>query len=162
MLLLVILAWIFTGPAQPGWARKAGTPASLLGGSRSAASSASAVTVPFEGALSGTIVETPTDGYRTRITIDASLSHVAYGRVHVMLEGSALDNGGVQMDRSVATLGTSASPALYRGAVTALDGATLRARVTATNGGTLDLSMDLSINPVAGTVTGSLSASGAS
>ena len=32
------------------------------------------------------------------------------------------------MDRSVATLGTSASPVLYRGAVTALDGATLRAR----------------------------------
>jgi sulfoxide reductase heme-binding subunit YedZ len=32
----VLVAWLFTGPTRPGWARRAGTPSSLLSGAAAA------------------------------------------------------------------------------------------------------------------------------
>ena len=85
--------WAFAGPLQPGWARRAGTPASLLGGTPSAADgrrrpaeraiasgpppmapAPSGLTTPFDASVDGTVTDPGPDrrGNET-ITIDATL-----------------------------------------------------------------------------------------
>ena len=75
----------------------------------------------------------------------------------VRIDGQPFGGGGVEMTSSAVTLGTSATPALYSGRVTALQGTSIQARVSSTRG-SLVLLARLQINPSSGSVTGTLTA----
>jgi sulfoxide reductase heme-binding subunit YedZ len=169
---LVIIGWAYAGPLQPGWARRAGTPAALLGPAASAtngtdaapadpsgantADPTPALVPPFDAALTGTIDEPQPDrrGHET-ITIDAQLAGTVTGALHMVLNGRAIDDGGVSLETSNVTL--SGSGNTYAGAVTELRGTLIDAQLTDATGDTLALEVDLVVDggQVSGRVHGS-------
>lgn len=157
LLVWLVLAWTFTGPDAPGWARKAGTPASLLGGHAAASSATTAWRVPFDARVTGTIRRVATARDRVDISVGAILSGGARGSVHLTIDGAPLGSGGVKMDHGVATLGPVAQPQRYRGSVVAFDATSVRARVHDVAGHTLLLAIRLNIDQAHGTLTGTAS-----
>jgi hypothetical protein len=88
------------------------------------------------------------------------MSGGARGTLNVRISGTALPNGGVSMTTSRVTLGPPASPDLYRGRITALQGSSFAARVSSASGRTLDLRATLQIGSTQ-SVSGVVSASAA-
>jgi len=167
---LAIVGWLAVGPMRPGWARRAGTPAALLARTQPAVAAQSANTAPgvggqqataalftppFTANLQGTLRQTQPDAQgQETVTLDARLSSGASGLLHVVLQGPALDNGGIQMTQSSATLGSTASPSLYQGRVVGLQGTSMTAALRRADGTALQLSIQLQIDSSTGTVTG--------
>ena len=156
LLVLALLGWTFTYPTQPGWARRAGTPAALLGATRTA-TPPTTLRMPFNALFTGTIHQSPTLRGRATITIDGFLAKGTRGRVRLILAGNVLTGGGVQMDRGLATFGTVARPTLYQGSVVALDGTNVTAKVHNAAGNSVTLSFRLKVNSVRTAVIGSVS-----
>ena len=150
-----VLAWTFTGPTQPGWARRAGTPTALLGGAVPASARIAAETMrpPFDASFSGMLTDA-LQGQRATVTIAGSLQHGASARLQIVLEGAALPAGGVQMESSSVALGTTSTPSLYQGTVTALDGTNVEATLRNAAGKTLRLGARLNIDSTGAAVTG--------
>jgi hypothetical protein len=168
-----VLGWLATGPSQPGWAAKAGTPtaASSSGaasaatdpgtdqtsGSADPAAPAASLTPPFTADYSATV--TNADGGSTAtVTIDGTLTGGAQGSLKVVLKGNAIDGGGVQMTSSTVTLTGSSPPVTYTGSVRSLRGGTIAAVVRSESGSTVTLTMDLRVDDAAGTATGTVTA----
>jgi sulfoxide reductase heme-binding subunit YedZ len=165
--LVVIAAFALVGPLRPGWSHRAGTSAALLAqlsGSASASFSsappsnppststppaAEIPTAPFETTVSGTVATSPpgADGDAV-VTLGMRLADSSVP-LQVRIIGPAV-NGGVALHRSEVTFGQ------LHGQVTALDGSTIGANVTGPTG-SLSLTMNLSLDPRAGTLTGQLS-----
>jgi DMSO/TMAO reductase YedYZ heme-binding membrane subunit len=163
---IALVAWLSTGPLASGWARRSGTPPSVLAavgaGTTKPASSAPSATfrAPFSANLSGTAAQrTVNDGDTAEVSIQATMSGGQSGRLNVTIAGTPLDNGGVSMTSSQVSLGPANQPELYRGRITSLEGTRLNARVSNGSGGTIDLRADLNIEP-SGSVTGTLEAAG--
>jgi sulfoxide reductase heme-binding subunit YedZ len=173
----LIAAWVFAGPLQPGWARHAGTPAALLGGSTGTAAATgdapapasqpsgaspstsqrpSALAPSFDAGLSGTLTDPGPDrrGSDT-ITIDAQLDSGAVGTVHVVLSGQAIDDGGVSLSSGTATVSGSGGD-VYTGSVTALSGNVVDAALQSKSGSPMSLELDLVLQgtSVSGTAHG--------
>lgn len=167
---LITAAWAWAGPLSPGWARRAGTPASLLARSagNSAAGSAAAGTgtggasvsagssafpaVPFTAQVSGTVTFGPgaASGYRT-VTLTMTDGNAV--RLKVAISGPAV-SGGVNMTTSSVTLGPASAPAEYTGRIADLEGTVMQAIVSG-NGQRLALAISLTSQTsttVAGTV----------
>ena len=173
-LVIVVAVWAVGGPFRPGWAKRAGTPRSLLASARSAPppassapvappsparapSTASFPTLPFTALLSGTISQAgpDQDSGRVTITIATRLSGGAAGHLDLVLRGQAAD-GGVALRTSTVTFGPPSDPTAYRGQVTTLEGTQLAASVAKGNGQSLDLAINLQIDSSSGTVRGTL------
>ena len=108
---------------------------------------------PFETTVSGTVsTSPPTAGGDAEVTLRMALADTSVP-LRVRIIGPAI-NGGVQMRSSDVSFGQ------LSGQVTALQGSTIGALVTGPNG-PLQLSMNLSLNPGSGTLTGQLSGSAA-
>jgi Ferric reductase like transmembrane component len=166
---LALLAWMVTGPMKPGWARSAGTPATLIAGSRPAAPTngaaapgdvrAGGLTPPFTASLTGSLAQTgPDSAGLSTITIDATLrngANVAGGAFHLVLRGPAANGGGIQMQQSQATLGPPGQASLYQGSVTTLQGTSLSLAMHDRTGHPLQLAVSLQIGQ-AGGVSGSV------
>jgi sulfoxide reductase heme-binding subunit YedZ len=159
---------IFTlaGPLQSGWARRAGTPATLLGHKALAIRPVpvrSAVRPPssFSAQLSGTIDQT-TVGGGAIVELGMRLSGGASGRLRVRLGGVPVAAGGLSMTGSQVDLLTGGS--LFQGRVTALRGQEFTARVRSADGTAIVLRVDLDLDQAQNEVSGSLQAqpSGAS
>ena len=177
---LLIAAWVLAGPLQPGWARRAGTPASLLGRATSDAAAqggpapasvqgpASPPSTPatqpkttlapsFDAAMSGTLTDAGPDrrGNDT-ITIDAKLDSGAIGSLHAVLSGQALDGGGLSLEDSTVTVTGRNSTDSFTGAVTALRGDIVDAHLHSSAGSLLSLELNLVLqgSSVAGTAHG--------
>ena len=95
-----VVAWMIAEPMRTGWARKAGTPSTLLASARTRASSAPAATnasirIPFSSSVQGTLTQTD-DGGRSSIAIDARLPGANDARLRVVIEGSPIPGGGVR------------------------------------------------------------------
>ena len=143
---VAIVAFLLAGPLQPGWARRAGTPSSILNSAATAATAASGAPTPapgtaagpsggastpgagtqagaftgsFSDTLSGTLVSSASG---TTVTIDAGLSGSAPGRLRVVLQGRPATGGGIELTTSSAAIGPAATPSLYTGSVTSLAG----------------------------------------
>ena len=120
---VLILGWAATGPTQRGWAKKAGTPASLLGSSRAGAKAAGApasgFTLPLASPIDGSLSQQGTS-QDVVVTIDASLTGADSGSVRVVLEGQALADGGLQLRHGTVSVGPRGRPTLYSGPVSAL------------------------------------------
>ena len=156
---LAILAWALGGPTQVGWARRAGTPTALLGSSSTTGSGSGATThtsalVPLHGQLDGTLT-TSGGGREATVTIDATVVGSA-ARVHIVLEGTALDDGGLALSRGTVEVGTVVHPSTYSGPVTRLRGGEVVARLAGGTGATAVASVQLEIDPTTEHVTGAI------
>ncbi len=154
-----LLLWYRTGPAQHGWAARAGTPSALLrpqGERVAAARRHRAPTLPrtFVGRLSGTLTQSGPDGSgRVTIRIDTAIRGGVHGKVRLALAGFEVEGGGVSMTSSGVAFAATGSP-VYEGSVVGLSGAHVDAHVSAPSGGSYDLVLDLRINPGTNAVGG--------
>jgi DMSO/TMAO reductase YedYZ heme-binding membrane subunit len=171
LLPLGLLVWLPGGPLAHDWARRAGTPASLLAKSSSASTSAgsqsggsttsSSATSPpsaFTAQLNGTVSQGPMAGGLVNVNIDLNVSGQSLSKLAVHLQGQPIQGGGIQMSASSVTLGPASNPTLYRGTVTALEGTNISAVVRDPQGHTLNLAMGLQIDSNTGSASGTLSA----
>jgi DMSO/TMAO reductase YedYZ heme-binding membrane subunit len=164
---LAVAVFALAGPLRPGWSHRAGTSPSLLaalsgasaasyraGTAPSTAPSAPAATpalpsVPFSTTVTGTVsTSAPDTNGESVVTLTLHLADASDPLV-AQIAGPAV-NGGVEMRRSSVSFGAQ------HGVVTALDGSTVAA-VVGTPSAPLDLAMQLSLDPSAGTVTGQVS-----
>jgi hypothetical protein len=173
--------WAYNGPAKAGWARKAGTPAALLGSSSvgdedvgaGASSGAPDVTtapkatsgsftLPFQADFTGTITRTGTQvGGPASVVIEGSLSGGASGALRVEIDGVLDRSGGVQGQRSAVTMGPSVQPNRYGGTVTSLENTQLVATVVGPDGARTTLFLQFAIEADKREVTGTVTANAA-
>ncbi len=130
---LALLAWLPNGPLGAGWAKRAGTPASLLARTSTSSASApsSAASAPashagssrggsstsssaFRAQVSGTEKQSQLSGGLVQVDIKLTAAGQRLSALDVRIDGQPLDGGGVAMSSSLVTLGTSASPSAYR------------------------------------------------
>jgi hypothetical protein len=168
---LVIVFFTVLGPLQPHWARRAGTPASLLGHSSSSApapvrtATATATPAPttlrppFSARISGHLSQREVSGGAI-IDLAMRLSGGAHGRLRVRLAGAPMGGGGLSLTGSQVDLLARGLPSVMEGKVVFLEGQRLVARVAGSDGSTLQLHADLDINNSDDSVTGTLRATG--
>jgi sulfoxide reductase heme-binding subunit YedZ len=172
---LALAIFALQGPLQRGWARRAGTPASLLPKSYVRVAAVSGATntappgvaapapkatlrVPFSARLTGTATQTDEPGGAV-VDLALRLSGGAHGRLRVRMAGAPLDGGGLSMTGSQVDLLADGLPSVLQGQIVALQGQQFLARVANASGSQYDLRADLNIDSNTGTVTGTLSAS---
>lgn len=157
-----LAVWLPAGPLGPGWARRAGTPASVLAAFSPrprAPAARRAGAHPLPRAFSTTFTGRVSKGTSAGGTAVADLS-LRLARpddvLRVRLGGRALDGGGLALRRSAVTLGSTRDPARYRGRVDTLQGSQLTALVATRSGAALRLTVDLSLgaDTASGTVQG--------
>jgi len=168
---------IFTvaGPLQRGWARKAGTPASLLGGGRtpvasssaagsgspsgsssgSSSAAASALGRAFTATLGGNLRQAPAPGGAV-VDLSLRVSGQIRGRLRVRIAGEPI-GGGLSMTGSQVDFAVAGVPSVLQGTIGSLRGTAFKARVTDTQGTAVELRADLQINDQTNVVTGTLS-----
>lgn len=148
--------WAAHGPLRPGWAAKAGTPASLLAGGGASAgrngAPSGAPAAPFESPLAGRLSQQATPAGMTRITLAMSLETAPPLTMTVTLTGSPSD-GGVQLASSSATFGPASDPSLYTGAVSSISGSDMTVSLVSAHGQPLTVTLALQISSN-GSVTG--------
>ena len=169
---LGLLAWLPSGPLAAGWAKRAGTPDSLLPSARSG-SAATAASAAGASASSGSAsslhgpssFSAPTVGRITQIRlrsgmmlVDVALAVPGHelGKLDIRIEGPPIGGGGVQMSTSRVTLGSASTPDRYDGHVTALQGTNIAATVGNRAGSRLSVVARLRIAPGRGTATGTV------
>jgi hypothetical protein len=172
---LGVVLWLPGGPLGAGWARRSGTPASLLAPTRAAAATAStpvsslapsgssasanAFDRAFTTAIAGSATQRTGPGGLVAVRLATSFHRGSTGLLDVEIDGRPSGGGGVAMSASRVTLGTRASPALYTGQITSLSGDRVAARITRGDGRSLRLDLTLAIDRAGQTVSGTLTAS---
>lgn len=172
---IALILWLPSGPLGQGWARRSGTPVSLLASSAPSSSSPAAATTsvkasnpgsqpnalegPFEVSLSGSIKQGSGPGPGlVAVKIATGFSGPPAGRLDIEIDGRPVGEGGVSLGSSHVTLHSTSTAAAYRGRIVALDGSRLVASVRGSEGHSLSLQVTLAVNTGAGTVSGRLSA----
>jgi hypothetical protein len=158
------IAFALQGPLKPGWARRAGTPPTLLAAARApvltrTVSAPATVALPFAAALDGTSRQIASgDDGRAQIDIAARI-HVAGAplRLGLRLSGRALPGGGLQMGSSRVRLGPGRQADFYRGRVVGLRGDLVVARLTSSGARPVQLRLALRID-AGGAVVGTADA----
>jgi methionine sulfoxide reductase heme-binding subunit len=164
-----IFAFSVRGPLESGWARRAGTPLSLLG-ARTAAdttattSTATASTAPAQRlalpstpTFSGTVQQSRRSDGTAVVAIAGGLAGAATGRLTIDLYGEPLANGGVAMTRSIVSLVTAGSR--YTGSVDALS-ANLVSATLSDGGRSLQMQIALALRGSVATGSVRLTAAG--
>jgi sulfoxide reductase heme-binding subunit YedZ len=151
---MTLIVWFEQGPNRPGWARRAGTPAALLGGgSGRLASAAGLPAFPFTAALRGNVGESVS--LQTGL-VTVAIAAVTRGSVlRLDLQGRPLDAGGVAVTGSRVAFGPPGAPPAYTGTVTALAGDRVQADLSGSDGRlrlSLILRIDLAAHAVGGTL----------
>jgi Ferric reductase like transmembrane component len=180
LLPLGLVLWLPSGPLSTGWAKQAGTPASLLArvhGSSATASSAngssgaasnsgtgnsgsgSAGSASFSAPTSGHVREASLAGGMTLVAISLTLHGQQLSALQIRLRGTPVGGGGVQMTSSRVTLGPSGNPDQYSGHVTALQGTDIAAVVSDSAGSALSIVAQLQIAPTGGAAVGTVTVS---
>jgi hypothetical protein len=165
-----LIIFTLAGPLQRGWARRAGTPATLLGhapasaSAPAATSSASsggrgrhgALSGPFTANLAGTVRESAAPG---GAVVDISLitSGQVRGRLRVRIAGQPDGGGGLSMTGSQVDLAAAGVPSVFQGTINFLQGTEFRARVADSQGSAVNLHVVLQIDNQSNQVTGTLS-----
>lgn len=164
---LALFLWYESGPAKHGWARRAGTPVSLLASRRTVRRSRvpaatvqpRAVALPhsaFSSSLTGTLRQASRPDGLVDIVIRTLLHGGAGGSARLDLRGQPDGGGGVSMTASGVSFVPAGTRTVYVGSVTGLDGARVFANVVAHGGERLQLSFDLNIDSRSNVVTGSM------
>ncbi|HEY5429982.1 MAG TPA: ferric reductase-like transmembrane domain-containing protein [Solirubrobacteraceae bacterium] len=173
---IALFVWLPASPLAAGWAKRAGTPSSLLPRSStrlvSTAAQTSSPVAASQGSSSAPQISssTPVSGSIRQSELPDGFVHVdlrlaragqSLSALDIRIQGQPLGGGGVAMTSSVVTLGTPSDPTLYRGVVTGLNGGSIDAHVQ-TSHDALSLQAQLHIDPNAGAVTGTVTADPAS
>ncbi len=158
---VLLVIWLFSGPLADGWARKAGTPDSVLAavsgttgsgtaGAGAAPSSGSKATptqtatfatVGFAATAQGTLHERAADAKgQVVLSLAGTLSNGATGSVDVELTGTPLSDGGVSMHSGTVTLSDGTNS--YRGAVVGLGSAQVIADMPGPGGASWRVNID--------------------
>ena len=161
-----ISLWAYNGPMQKGWARKAGTPAELLG-TGTATDTGSGTTAggdpfaqPVTAEVSGQLTQTSTTpGATATITLTGTITNGATGRFVITLTGPVSSGGGLSMRSSTVTMGPDDRPTLYRGTITSLRNTDLTTSLTSDSGAAITAEFRLNISQN-NTFTGTLETSG--
>jgi len=162
-LTLAIGGWYLGGPAQRGWASRAGTPQSLLAStvttvSRRAAA-APVVALPsrsFTSTFKGRVRQSSQDANgRVLVSISGRTSGGNSGLLWIRLQGAPIDGGGVSMTASGASYGPAALPNAFVGKIVGLQGTRILLSLVGT-GSTLSLVVDLRIDLATGSATGTV------
>ncbi|HEV3056142.1 MAG TPA: hypothetical protein VGX45_15875, partial [Solirubrobacteraceae bacterium] len=160
-----LLAWLPSGPLAAGWAKRAGTPSSLLpsalasagnggGTGRSATNSgAQSTSTSFNASASGTVDQAAGD--EAQVHISLTLAGEQLSRLGIRIFGRPAAGGGIEMSSSKVALGTAGNPDLYTGVITALNGTNVEAQV-ASGAGRLNVIAQLQIDPAGGTASGNV------
>jgi hypothetical protein len=162
---LGLAVWLPSGPLATGWAKRAGTPDSVLNAfrppvakpvTRTAAAPADPFGHAFSASFSGPLREGTSAGGLEVVDLKLRLNGSPDGTLRIRLGGPPLAGGGLRMDRSAVTLGPPGSPGEYEGKVDFLQDTVLRAKVGSAAGRALRLDVSLSIDgdTVQGTVNG--------
>jgi sulfoxide reductase heme-binding subunit YedZ len=162
---LAVFFWYSSGPAQSGWAARAGTPAALLRRPAAVArlpvsQQAEPASLPrgsFDSRIAGKITSSPrrADGLVT-VDIEARVQGRVRGNLRLTLWGMPAENGGVLMSASDVAFAAAGTTAAYSGRVVSLDGNRVEAQVRNAAGGRADLLVDLEIDPSTDAIGGSL------
>jgi methionine sulfoxide reductase heme-binding subunit len=159
---------VFTlaGPLQRGWARRAGTPQSLLGKTSASfvpstaaptAAGADTLKAPFSGRLTGTATQTQEPGGAI-VDLSLRVGGRVHGRLRVRLAGTPVAAGGLSMIGSQVDFSAVGLASVAAGRIVALQGQQFVARVADSSGSVLNLRANLNIDSNTGAVTGTLSA----
>lgn len=160
-----LLVWLPSGPLAAGWAKRAGTPSSLIpsalasasnrgGTGRSATNSGGQSTsTSFTASASGTVDQATGD--EAQVHISLTLAGEQLSRLGIRIFGRPAAGGGIEMSSSKVALGTAANPDLYTGVITALNGTNVEAQV-ASGARRLNVIAQLQIDPARGTATGNV------
>jgi methionine sulfoxide reductase heme-binding subunit len=164
---VALAAFTLLGPLESGWARRAGTPASLLGTAKPAAelvktspSGSGTVSAPsaFSANLAGSLRQISVSG-GSLVDITLRLSGEETGQLRVRLAGAALSGGGLTLTGSQVDLIARGWPDVLQGRISSLLGQNFDARVVGGSGGVLNLRVRLRVDSQSGAVSGSLDAS---
>ncbi len=158
---LALAGFTLIGPLQPGWARRAGTPATLLGHHSAAAArpvAATTLKAPWSAQLSGTVRQSNVQG-GSIVNLLMSVSGGARGTLRVRIGGTPdAASGGLTMTGSQVDLVAAGLPSAMEGRIQSLQGQQFLARVSGAGEPALTLQANLNINSQSQTVTGSLAA----
>ncbi|HZL48859.1 MAG TPA: ferric reductase-like transmembrane domain-containing protein [Solirubrobacteraceae bacterium] len=172
---IALILWLPGGPLGHGWARRSGTPVTLLASSSPSSSSpvtgtasvktsnpssqSSTLNGPFQVSLSGSIKQGSGPGPGlVAVKIATSFSGPPAGRLDIEIDGRPVGEGGVSLGSSHVTLRSTSTATVYRGRIVALNGSRLVASVRSSEGHDLSLQVNLAVNTGAGTVSGTLAA----
>ncbi len=165
-LALVAGIWLKSGPLASSWARRSGTPPTLLAapvaaaghsaGRTPAVRSGPAPVRPFTADARGTVRQGSTADGTAVVDLLLHLSGGARGALDVRLAGAPTADGGVVMSRSAVTFRPAGQAGAFQGRISSLRGATLVALVGSRDGRALRLraQLTLSENAAGGTVSG--------
>jgi DMSO/TMAO reductase YedYZ heme-binding membrane subunit len=155
----VVGGWLALGPLADGWARRSGTPATLLAVATPSArhSTGSPLERAFSADLTGTVTRSTTAGGLVVVDLRMRLTGGAAGVLRVRIAGEPAGGGGVFMRRSAVTLGPRSDPGALQGRIDGLDGSSIQALVGTRGGRAMRLHLDLRLSEdtVDGTVSGS-------
>jgi DMSO/TMAO reductase YedYZ heme-binding membrane subunit len=157
---VAVLAWYHSGPGQRGWAKRAGTPTSLLVSHRRAPSVPATLAsrlprVRFTALLGATFRESTDPSGSLHVVIAGRLHGGPGGAVRVDLRGEALQ-GGVAMTASGVSYVPAGTRTVYLGSVESLDGSRVVATVRAPSGQNVKLEFALAIDRARGSAGGSV------
>lgn len=154
--------WWQSGPAQHGWAKRAGTPTQLIASRKvkpavmtSGATTTAQPPTSFRSNLAGTMTQASAADGVVRISIRFALQDDPHGRLRLDLRGNPVGTG-VSMTASGISFVPATTRAVYFGTVTGLDGSIVAATVKDAAGDTLQLTMRLSLDPSSGRASGML------
>lgn len=164
---IALLAFTVLGPLQKGWARRAGTPASLLAHAPATAPSA-VVNNPtvtraenrpraFSAALVGSVKQAQLP-VGSIVDLRMRLIGGTHGQLRVRLGGAPIPGGGLSLTGSQVDLIADGIPSVLEGQISSLEGEHFIARVRTSSGTAFDLHVRLHVNTQTDNVTGRLSA----
>ena len=165
---LAVFAWTVSGPLRPGWARRSGTPAALLGSSvRSTSRSSSQgsgasgqLVTPLSASFAGVQSTGPSSGNGlVSVTVQGGFRGTEDGELTVVLTGEAARGGGVILTNSEVFMGPVSSPHLLDGHVTSLSGPSLSAELADSSGKSYTANLRLNASSATDRVTGLLTVS---
>jgi hypothetical protein len=175
VVVVALVVFAAVGPLRPGWSRRAGTSAALLAqlarknaaASTPSTGSPATPTTSNEGATgvgSGVVpappfslglvgsqsTSAPNSQGQVEVTLSMHLQDASSTSLTVVLDGTAIQGGGVAMSSGSVTFGG------YHGVVTSLSGGTLGASISSPTPTTLVLSLavDQATGALSGTATG--------
>jgi hypothetical protein len=147
--------WYLSGPAQQGWAARAGTPQHLIASKRAVRpvrilTNATAPPKSFRAQARGTIRQTAVANGVTSVVVRLRLAGGPGGALRIDLRGTPVDNG-VAMSASGVSFVPATTRTVYLGAVTGLQGNLVAATVRDAAGDQLQLTIELSLDAQTGT-----------
>jgi DMSO/TMAO reductase YedYZ heme-binding membrane subunit len=159
-----LVVWLPSGPLGSNWARRAGTPATVLAAAHgapvatpgtSAGTGSSAASRPSTTSISGTVRQSQLPDGTALVDILLTTGGGPVHQVHIRIRGQP-SGGGVAMTSSRVSAGPMANPDQYSGRVTGLNGTSIQATVADGGGRRLTLLAELNIQSGSDGATGSL------